>query len=411
MIVCDLRRRCAYNRHMRLQPLLTVAASLLLMAACTAPTAAPVQQQPAATTTPLPTRSVTTSAVVTADGAMALAKPALQMSFDVSDRVTQVNVAPGQQVRAGDVLAEVDGSQLRGALEQAQEALAVAEAEAAQTFAPKLPTSIDAVQAAYNTAAARYNELRKGPSQSDIADALRSWNNAKNSLYQAQLARDVECGWSASKPEKDKISNDDPDCRYNQWQVSNAELSERSAYLRYTEAQKPPTRERIAQAYADLLSAQANLEKEKAGPTDERRQLSDLQLEQRRIAVQRAQNNLAKTKLISPCDCSVQEVTIAPGMVSATGVPAITLVDLGTLRFQTRNLTERDVGQVQVGAPATIRLRAFDQPLAGTVRAVLPRSAGTQGNAALFTVVIDVAGSANTPLPGMTGQAEIEIQN
>lgn len=108
----------------------------------------------------------------------------------------------------------------------------------------------------------------------------------------------------------------------------------------------------------------------------------------------------------------MQDVTIAPGMVSATGgAPAITLVDLDTLRFQTKDLTERDVGQMKIGAPASIRLRAFDQPFAGTVRAVLPRSAGTQGNVALFTVIIDLSDNANTPLPGMTGQVEIEIQH
>jgi multidrug resistance efflux pump len=347
---------------------------------------------------------------VTADGVMALAQPALQMSFDVSDRITKVNVVPGQRVSAGDVLAEVEGGQLRGALQQAQDALAVAEAEAAQSLAPAQQRDIDSAQAAYNAAAARYNELRKGPSQSDIADALRNWNSAKNNLYQAQLARDVECGW-AGLAEKDKITTNDPDCRYNQFQVSSAELNERSAFLRYTEAQQPPTRDRIAQAYADLLSSRANLEKAKAGPTDQQRQLSELRIEQSRVAVQRAERNLERTKLISPCDCSVQDVTIVAGAVSVPGTPAITLVNLDALRFQTNNLTERDVVLIDAGAPAAIRLRAFDQPFTGTVRAVLPRAAGTQGNAAIFTVIIDVAPNAgNIPLPGMTGQAEIEIK-
>lgn len=388
------------------------AALVMAMAACSAPlpNPAPLPQTPVATTPPLPTRAIAASASVTADGVMSLARPALQLSFDVSDRVTKVNVTPGQRVKAGDVLAEVDAGQLRGALQQAQDALAVAEAEAAQTLAPAQQPDIDTAQAAYSSAAARYNELRKGPSAGDIADALRNWNSAKNNLYQAQLARDAECGWSASMPESEKVQKDDPDCRYNQWNVSSAELNERSAYLRYTQAQKPPTEDRIAQAYADLLSAQASLEKAKAGPTDQQRRLSDVRLEQSRVAVQRAERNLANAQLVSPCDCSVQDVAIVPGAVAAPGAPAITLVQLDALRFQTRNLTERDVVLVKEGSPATIRLRAFDQPFTGTVRAVLPRSAGTQGNAALFTVIIDVAPNDSTPLPGMTGQAEITIQ-
>lgn len=412
-------KRCATCRadgritgSMRSHLLLGLAASLVL-AACSTPAPNPVPSQPTppATSAPLPTRAVAASASVTADGVMALTAPPLQMSFEASDRIIKVNVAPGQQVKAGDVLAELDGSQLRGALQQAKDALAVAEAEAAQSLAPAQQSEIDTAQAAYNAASARYNELKKGPSQSDIAEAMRNWNSAKNNLYQAQLVRDAECEWSASKPAKDKVTIDDPDCRYNQWQVSSAELSERSAYLRYTEAQKPPTQDRITQAYADLLSAKANLDKAKAGPTEEQRRLSDLRLEQSRIAVQRAERNLAQTKLVSPCDCSVQEVTAVPGAVSSLSTPAVTLVDLGTLRFQTNNLSERDVVLVKEGAPASIRLRAFEQPFAGTVRAVLPRAADTQGNAALFTVIIDIdAGAGNTPLPGMTGQAEIEIK-
>ena len=59
-----------------------------------------------------------------------------------------------------------------------QDALAVAEAEAAQALAPAEQRDISSAQAAYNAAATRYNELRKGPSASDIAEAMRNWNTA-----------------------------------------------------------------------------------------------------------------------------------------------------------------------------------------------------------------------------------------
>ena len=159
-----------------------------------------------------------------------------------------------------------------------------------------------------------------------------------------------------------------------------------------------------------MLSAKANLEKAKAGPSEQQRQLNEVKLEQSRIAVQRAQRNLAKAKLLSPCDCSVQDVAVTAGMATAPGTPAVTLLQLDTLRFQTRNLSERYVVLVKEGAPAAIRLRAFDQPFTGKVIAVLPRSAGAQGNAALFTVLIEVAPGGSTLLPGMTGQVEIKIQ-
>ncbi len=81
--------------------------------------------------------------------------------------------------------------------------------------------------------------------------------------------------------------------------------------------------------------------------------------------------------------------------------------------FRTTNLSERDLGSIKAGAPATIRLKPFDKPFRGTVKAVLPRRTngqGAGGATAVFTVLIDVDPAGAELLPGMTGQAEITVQ-
>jgi multidrug resistance efflux pump len=284
------------------------------------------------------------------------------------------------------------------------------EAQIAQSQAPAKQTDIDAARTALNSAIARYNELKKGPSPSEIEQAMRSWNQAKNQLYSSQVARDVECGWSAGKPAAEKIAPDDPDCKNAQFSVSSAEQNERVAYMRYLDTQKPIAKDTLAQAAADVVSARSNFAKLEAGVTDQQKQVAAVQLEQSRLAVARAELNLAKAKLLSPCNCTVQEVSTVPGAAATPGATVITLLRLDNIRFRTTNLTERDIVEVKVGAPSTVRLRAFQQPFSGQVRAILPQSSGLQGNNALFVAIISLDPGDATLLPGMTGEAEISVK-
>jgi multidrug resistance efflux pump len=363
-----------------------------------------------ATRAPLPTRAVAPRNSISADGALALATPALQLSFDVTARVTKVNIVAGQTVKTGDVLAEVDASSLHDTLQQAKDQLALTEAQTAQQQAPARDSDLASARASLNAAVARYNELKKGSTAMQVEQALRGWNQVKNSLYQAQLKRDTECGWSAGKPEADKITPaNDPDCKYEQYQVTISELSERTAYMRYVDAQKPPTAERLAAAWADVVSARASLTKLEAGVSAEAKRVADVQLTQAKLAVVRAERNLAKAQLVAPCNCTVQSVDVVPGAASSPGTTAVTLLKLEDIRFRTTNLSERDVIDIAPGNTVSLRLRAFDDDFTGQVRAVLPLSSGTQGSNALFTVIVALDPTERALLPGMSGQAEIQL--
>jgi multidrug resistance efflux pump len=149
------------------------------------------------------------------------------------------------------------------------------------------------------------------------------------------------------------------------------------------------------------------LAKLQKGVSAEQKKIYDLQLAQAKLAVKRAERNLGKSKLMATCVCVVQDVNLNVGADS--GGSGITLLNTSSLRFRTTNLSERDVVRMQLGQPATIRLKAFDQAFTGKVAAVLPLSSGAQNGAALYSVLIEVDVAGAGLLPGMTGQAEIEI--
>ena len=399
--------------------LIALSMTLVMSAACTAQTSTggtgtPQALTPAPSTTPLATRAVSPRGALVADGALALTMPVVQAAFETSARVIAVNVKPGQVVKQGNVLAQLDDEDLRDALAKAQESLAVTQAQISQTNTPASQADIDNAKAALASATAKYNELKQGSTQSDVEQALRTWNTAKDSLYQTQLARDAACGFkSGGTTEEERhraLSGGNTECSINDVQVQSSEFNERAAYEKYQDTLRPVTQDKLAQASADIASAQASLSKLKASVSEEQKRIDAAQLSQAQLAVTRAQRNLSQATLLSPCDCTVQEVNIAVGAMSTQGTAAFKLVDQSSLRFRTRNFSERDLAAVKLGDPVTLRLTPFSKTFNAQVQAIVPQGTQSSGDSAFFTLLIDIDPAGAALLPGMTGQAEISVQ-
>jgi len=348
--------------------------------------------------TPLPTKAVASRSSVSADGVMALASPVLPLAFETVARVAAVNVEVGQMVKRGDLLATLDDSSLREALADAKLNQDLTEAQIRQQANTTRKEDIDSAKAAYSAAVQQYNVIKRGPTASEIEQARLSWEAAKTQYLSAQVDRDLACG--------NGLEN--PFCKQQEAALGNAYESVASASDRYQELLKPVSKEKLTQAYAGVVSAQTRLQALQAPTTDEQRNLALAQYNQAKSAVARAESNLRKVRLVSPCDCVVQEVNIAKGNLPSG--PAFTLVDLSGLLFKTTNLSERDVAAIKEGSAASIRLKAFEQAVTGKVSSILAQSSGSQGGAALFTVLIALDAPNPQLLPGMTGQAEIALR-
>lgn len=373
---------------------------------------------PAATATPAgaaaqapaqPTRVVSANTVIAVDGALALQTPLVSLTFGSASKVASVKVAPGQLVKMGDVLAELDKTDLNTALQKAQDALTLQKAQIANSSAPATKADVDNAKTSLNAAYAAYATLKNGPDAHTVEQARISWNQAKNNLAQSQLSRDVTCHFVAGKTTEAEMAAQiagDLDCKVADRNAKNAELRAQTAYQSYVDAQKPATDGDLAKAWSSVAQAQASLAKLQAGTSAAQKAIYDLQLKQAQLSVDRATRDLGNATLVSPCDCAVQDVGLVAGGV---GTGAITLLDTAKIKFYTTNLNERDVAAVKAGQSVTLRLKAFDKTLSGKVENVLPASSGAASGAALFTAVIGVDKTEANLLPGMTGQAEITV--
>jgi multidrug efflux pump subunit AcrA (membrane-fusion protein) len=346
---------------------------------------------------------------LTVAGRLTLDQPAIAASFESTGVVKAIHVSPGQAVKKGDALAELDGSDLNNALAQAQEQLALKQAELAHGDAPPSRSEINRAKRELAAAQSEYERQKSGGTQYDIEQALHSWNKDKNSLWSDQLNRDETCGLTpGSSTEEDfKQANLDLECKKKTLDVQIAELAERTSYQAYLDAQKPGTEAAIAQAWANVAQAKASLAALQRGPSAGQAQINAIELSKVQLAVDRAQRDLGKAKLVSPCDCIVQRVGLSVG-TRADG--DITLLDISELTFQASAVSERDVVRIESGQPVTVRLNAGAPLIPGRVHAVLPLPSGSQGDTASYAVNIDLDELEGVKLlPGMTGQADIQL--
>lgn len=369
------------------------------MAACApTPTQVATPAAPVASTAVAPAANpAAVKASVSASGELSLVNASLSLSFDTSSRITAVNVRAGQSVKMGDVLATVDDTTLRDAVADAQLSLDLTKANIAASSVPATKEAIAAAEAALNSAYASYATTKAGKTQTEIDNARISAEGAWLSYLSAQASRDKACGT------KDGLEAQG--CKSAEASYGSAYESMLTARQNYETALAPVAQSSLTQASASITSAKARLEALKAGPTEAQIKANDLQISQAQSALDRAKTNLAKAILVSPCDCVVQDVAAVVGAMPAGA--AFTLVDLSTLQFKTSNLVERDVAAMKVGAPVSIRLKAYTDDFTGKVSAVLSQSSGTQSGTAVYTVLIALDPTTRKLLPGMTGQADI----
>ena len=350
---------------------LLMAGALVLLSACnnqpasTGPNASGTQPANGAggtrvAPTALPTRVVSAVTTVAADGELELFGPVMSAAFETTGKVSEVYVTPGQTVKKGELLAELDATTLSNTLQQAQQSLVLQQLQVANSISSTKQTDIDVARANLASAYAAYNELKAGPTTHTIEQALRSYNEAKNSLYSTQLQRDQVCGIKPGQTSDEdvKIAKTDTDCKAADLSVQGSEAQVASAYQAYLDAQKPAKSDDLTKSWSSVAAAQLSLQNLLKGVSAEQMRVYQVQISQTQVTVDRAQRDLAKTKLYSPCDCVVQAVNLNVGADAGSGV---SLMDMSQLRFHTASLNEQNVVKLKEGQKVDIRLKAFDK--------------------------------------------------
>jgi len=447
------------------------------------------------------------SAKTTASGSL-LPQREAHLALGIAGRVEKVYVQVGDRVRAGDVLIQLETSNLERAVRSAEQTLAIREASLAELRAGASEEEVAAAKASLQgaqaglasakanlasaqagllnaksaltqaelardsladanviaeanlrsakagleSAQAQLDALLEGADAETLEQARLNWEQAKNSLWNAQLERDAVKGRPGT-----------PDYLKKQMDiaVANAEIAARLAEISYQQAQEGATEETIAaarasvaaaeaqvinaqaqlddianqraqaeaavaqaqaavaqaesmvaqaeagvqQAEAAVAQAEANLAMLLRGASEEQIAIAEAQVEQARIALEEARDNLAKATLTAPFDGIVTGVYVEVGEW-ASGL-AVDLMDPASLEV-VLDVDEMDIGGLAVGQQAIVTLEAWpDEELIGEIVSIAPKATKSTSEIVTYQVHLSLDTGDLLVRSGMTANAEL----
>jgi HlyD family secretion protein len=296
----------------------------------------------------------------------------VQVGTQVSGTIEKLFADYNTVVREGQIVAQLDQASFRAKVSQAEASLENARADLknAQANVHNVSASIENARAEVANQQANVERM-----EVQIAEAKRDLERQR-ALFTRQL-----------------ISRSDLDGAQTAYDSTVAQLSAARAQLAAAEAKWRASR-------AQLLSAQAQVEKARA------------QVSQAQAALEQSQVDLDRTIIRSPIDGVVISRNVDVGQTVAASLQAPTLFtiaqDLTKMQVDT-NVSEADIGSIEVGQPATFTVDAFPhQIFQGTVREIRQAPIIVQ-NVVNYNTVIAVDNPELKLRPGMTATVSILV--
>jgi HlyD family secretion protein len=255
---------------------------------------------------------------VTANGVVEGAQPEVALWPEITGTITAIYFRENQQVTRGSVLVE-----LSNATHKEQVALAQAEVTIAQ---------------------AERDRVHNGE-RLEKRRALAALENARRALF-----LEAKANWERSQQlikNQAAVTREKLDRDHFRMLEAQAELEQAAAERALVEA--PARADELAAAEGRLTAAQ--------------------------VRVRLAQAELAKTRLVAPCDGCILRVYAEPGELAGPmrNKPILLLADLSKRRVRAF-IEELDAARVRLGQSAVVTVDGIpDRKFAGTVAVVMPR--------------------------------------
>jgi HlyD family secretion protein len=299
----------------------------------------------------------------------------VNLSFNTGGKVDTLEVAEGDTVKAGQVIAQLDQrEQLSAAVDSAQLEL------------------INAQQALKdlqdNAGVATANALQK---VADQRDAVRSAQRYLDNLNAGGKPVDINSAKANVVILKDRLDKAWDD--YKPYQNKPEDDVKRAQFLaRYTDAQRnydnavrllnnlqgsagdidmAIAQANLSLAQAGLALAEQDYEKVKAGPDPDLLASAQAREKAAETGLGAAQAALANRQLVAPFDGTIAQLNLKVGEQAAPGVTAVVLADFSGWIVETDDLTENEVPNVQVGQAADVTFDALPElSLSGKVQSI-----------------------------------------
>lgn len=408
---------------------------------------------------------VTSAAVISVTGEVV---PALwaTLSAQAGGTVTAVVVEPGDEVAAGDLLVQIDPTDARLAVREAEAGLSAAQANLARLRAGARPEEIagaetavalaqarlaqaeaaldaaraqlaqaragvQAAQAALRAAQAQERGVKAGPREGEVAAARAEMNLAEARMHQAQAAYDkvkhlpnvamlpealtlqeATLSYEAAKARYQTLvagaTEEEREAAAAQVDAARAQVAQAQAQAQAAQAQVAQAEAAVEAARAQVTQAEQQLALLKAGATAEEIAAAEARVAQAQARLEAARVALSRSQVRAPFAATVGAVNVRAGELVTPGQPLVVLGDLSTLRVETTDLDEVDVAQVTVGQQVTVTFDALpERVFTGRITRISPMTRpGTGG--VYYTAFVELEEIDPAIRWGMTAFVDIE---
>ncbi|HTP11255.1 MAG TPA: efflux RND transporter periplasmic adaptor subunit [Anaerolineae bacterium] len=341
----------------------------------------------------------TLSSVVESSGSV-IPKAESDLSFGVSGTVSKVNVKVGDEVKTGDVLAELDTTDLELAVAQAKQAYVSQQATYSETINPD-PNEVAAAELAVSNAEAAYKLAQQKYQVNSTDSVMLSCNNLDNLK---KTYDDAQTAYAAYVSNWRVQVNGTADLSPQKSQLDRAKSAYEQAVISCNLAKQSVNDTGVKSAYASLVQAKANLEKLQ-NPSERTILTAKVQLDQAKVDLEDAEQAVEDAKIVAPVDglvTAVDPIVGGPGSANTT----ISLADVSQYHVDVL-IDETEISQLKVGQKVE---NTFDALTGETVTGVVTRidPAGTVSNGVVnYTVRITLDPTEAALRTNMTADARV----
>jgi membrane fusion protein (multidrug efflux system) len=287
------------------------------------------------------------------------------VSARISGTVVKVNVVENQAIKEGDVIAEVDPTDLQIELDQAKAQVAQAQAQLAAED-PNVPI----IEASNVSAVAS--------AQSDVAGAMAGLSGARKDVDQlsAQVAQaeandrqaQIEKARSEKLVAQGAVAQSDYDQHLNAAVASAANVEALKQSL-------AAARDRVAQQQTVITALQSKFVEVKSNaPRQVATRQASLSVRQAALELAKAQEaaaekNLSYAKILAPVTGIVAKKSLAIGDHVTPGQQVVAITQTQGL-YVTANFRETQLENMQPGQRATMHVDAVGVDLNGTIESI-----------------------------------------